>query len=239
MKVLAIDTSSIVATAAIMDDNKLIGEYVLNHQMTHSQKMMPIVKEILDSAQLKAQDMDIFAAANGPGSFTGLRIGVATVKGLAQAVDKPVVGVSTLDGLAFNLPFCKYLISPIMDARRDQVYNALYRWKENTFYQAEQHRALSVKELIAELRERAEKVIFTGDGVPVFYEKLKHELGDLCAFAPISCRMQRASSIAELALQKAYAGETEDYMTFTPFYLRQSQAEREYERKQSKMEQCE
>ncbi len=231
MKVLAIDTSSIVATAAIMDDDKLIGEYILNHKKTHSQKIMPMIKEILDSAQLEAKDIDIFAVASGPGSFTGLRIGGATMKGLAHAVDKPVIGISTLDGLAFNLPFCKYLICPIMDARREQVYNALYKWQDDTFYIVSEHRAISIEALIQELREKNEKVIFTGDGVPVFQEKLKNELGELCEVAPIAARMQRASSIAELAIEKAKNGELESYMSFAPFYLRKSQAEREYEKK--------
>jgi tRNA threonylcarbamoyladenosine biosynthesis protein TsaB len=230
LKVLAVDTSSNVATAAILDDDRLIGEYVLNHKKTHSQKLMPIIREILSSAELKVSDIDIFAAANGPGSFTGLRIGVATIKGLAHAVNKPVIGISTLDGLAFNLPFCKYLICPIMDARREQVYNALYKWIDNTFYMVEEHRAISVQQLINELKEKNEKVIFCGDGVPVFRDKLMQALGELCEFAPISCRLQRASSIAALALQKAQKGETESYMTFAPFYLRKSQAEREYEK---------
>ncbi len=231
MIVLAIDTSSIVATAAIMDDDKLIGEYILNHKKTHSQKIMPMIKEVLNSAQLEVNDIDVFAIANGPGSFTGLRIGAATIKGLAHAVDKPVVSISTLDGLAFNLPFCKYLICPMMDARREQVYNALYKWKDDTFYITEEHRALSIDVLIQELREKNEKVIFTGDGVPVFQEKLINELGELCKFAPLSARMQRASSIAALALEKAKNGELESYMSFAPFYLRKSQAEREYEKK--------
>ncbi|WHH57564.1 tRNA (adenosine(37)-N6)-threonylcarbamoyltransferase complex dimerization subunit type 1 TsaB [Petroclostridium sp. X23] len=231
MKVLAVDTSSIVATAAILEDDKLIGEYILNHKKTHSQKLMPMIKEILSSAALKVEDIDVFAAANGPGSFTGLRIGVATVKGLAHAVNKPVVGISTLDGLAFNLPFCQYLVCPIMDARREQVYNALYKWIDKTFYMVEGYRGISLEQLIQELKARNEKVMFTGDGVAVFRDKLVEGLGELCEFAPVSSRMQRASSIAELAMQKAYRGETESYMTFSPFYLRKSQAEREYEKK--------
>lgn len=236
MKVLAIDTASIVATVAIMDDEKLIGEYILNHKKTHSQKIMPIIREVLDSAQLKVADIDVFAVANGPGSFTGLRIGVATIKGLAHAVNKPVVGISTLDGLAFNLPHCKHMICPIMDARRQQVYNALYKWVDDSFYIVEEPRALPVGDLIRELKEKDEQVMFTGDGVAVFQEQLKNELGERCHFAPIAFRMQRASSIAELALQKAYKGEVESYMTFAPFYLRKSQAEREYEKRQCECE---
>lgn len=241
MKVLAVDTSSIVATVAVAvsaiaenDDNaandgKLIGQYVLNHGKTHSQKIMPMIEELLHDTGLKIGDIDVFAVANGPGSFTGLRIGAATIKGLAHAVNKPVVGISTLDGLAFNLPFCQHLISPIMDARREQVYNALYQWSGGTTQRITDYRAISVEELIEELMKRQEKVVFTGDGVPVFKGQLMKKLGSLCEFAPPNCSMQNAASIAALALKKAAMGEVESYMTFAPFYLRKSQAEREYE----------
>ncbi|NLY44174.1 MAG: tRNA (adenosine(37)-N6)-threonylcarbamoyltransferase complex dimerization subunit type 1 TsaB [Clostridiaceae bacterium] len=231
MKVLAVDTSSIVATVAILEDDKLIGEYVLNHKKTHSQKLMPIISEIMLSAELKASDIDVFAVAIGPGSFTGLRIGVATVKGLAHAVNRPVVGISTLDGLAYNMPFCRHIICPIMDARRRQVYNALYRWVDDDLMIIEAPRALALEQLIQELKEKNEKVVFTGDGVEAFKDMLSAGLGDLCAFAPASVRMQKASSIAQLALRKALRGETESYLTLAPFYLRKSQAEREYEQR--------
>lgn len=231
MKVLAVDTSSIVATVAIMEDEKLIGEYIINHKKTHSQKLMPMIKEIMNSVELKVDHIDLFAAAIGPGSFTGIRIGVATIKGLAHAVDKPVVGVSTLDGLAYNLPYTQHLICPIMDARRGQVYNAVYRWKEEDLQILKAYRALSIEELIQELKSRGEDVIFCGDGVPVFRTKLESELGELSKFAFANSNMQRASSIAALALQRARRGETESYMDLKPFYLRKSQAEREYEAK--------
>ena len=231
LKVLAVDTSSNVATAAIVDDDKLVGEYVLNHKKTHSQKIMPMIEEILKSAELKVQDIDVFAAANGPGSFTGLRIGVATIKSLAHVANKPVVGISTLDGLAFNLPFCKYTICPIMDAKRDQVYNAMYTWMDKTFYIVTPHRAVPIDQVIEEIKTANVKVMFNGDGVPVYRERLVEELGELCEFAPSSCNMQRASAIAELALQRAKIGDVERYMSMVPFYLRKSQAEREYEEK--------
>ena len=231
LKVLAIDTASIVATAAIMDQHKLLGECILNHDKTHSQKMMPMIQQLFKSTELTPKDIDVFAASNGPGSFTGLRIGVATIKGFAHALNKPVVGISTLDGLAYNLAFCNHTICPIMDARREQVYNAVYRWENDKLHRLTPHRALSIEALVDELMQTEQKVIFTGDGVPVFYEYLKEKLQKQCDFAPIAMRMQRASSIAALAMQKALVGEVEGYMTFSPFYLRKSQAEREYEKK--------
>lgn len=231
MKVLAVDTSSIVATAAIMEDDRLIGEYILNHKKTHSQKLMPIISEILSSADLKADDIDVFAVANGPGSFTGLRIGVATIKGLAHAVNRPVVGVCTLNGLAYNMPFCPYIVCPIMDARREQVYNAIYRWHDDELIVLQGSRAVSIEQLVQELKERNEMVVFLGDGVEAYRDILSAQLGSLCVFAPTNVRMQKASSIAQLALHKARKGDTESFLTLTPFYLRKSQAEREYERR--------
>ncbi len=231
MKVLAVDTSSIVATAAIIDEDKLIGEFILNHKKTHSQKIMPIIKELLQSAEIKVEDIDVYAVTNGPGSFTGLRIGVATIKGLAHATQKPVIGISALEGLAFNIPFAPYSIYPIMDARREQVYNAVYKWDDNRLIMIEQPRALSLELLIGEIKKKGEKVVFNGDGIQSFSDMLKVRLGDLCNFAPLSCRMQRASSVAELALIKARKGKIENYMDLAPFYLRKSQAEREYEKK--------
>ena len=130
MRVLAIDTSSNVATVAVMEDELLLGEYILNHKKTHSQKIMTMIEQILSELELNVQDIDIFAAAIGPGSFTGLRIGVATVKALAHATGKPVVSVGTLEALAYNVPYAEHIIVPIMDARRDNVFTASYIWDE-------------------------------------------------------------------------------------------------------------
>jgi tRNA threonylcarbamoyladenosine biosynthesis protein TsaB len=131
MRILAVDTSSNVASAAIVDDNKLVCECVLNNKLTHSQTLMPMIDEVFKKSELAPQDIDMFAVSSGPGSFTGLRIGVTTIKGLAHATDKPVCGVNTLEALAYNLPFCPYIIAPIMDARREQVYNAFYKWEDS------------------------------------------------------------------------------------------------------------
>ena len=130
MRVLAIDTSSNVATVAVMEDELLLGEYILNHKKTHSQKIMTMIEQILSELELTVRDIDIFAAAIGPGSFTGLRIGVATVKALAHATGKPVVSVGTLEALAYNVPYAEHIIVPIMDARRDNVFTASYIWDE-------------------------------------------------------------------------------------------------------------
>lgn len=231
MKILAIDTSSIVATCAIMDNEKLIGEYILNHKRTHSQKIMPIVQEILSSCDLKPEDIDVYAAAKGPGSFTGLRIGIATVKGLAHATNKPVIGISTLEALAFNLPYSEGIIVPMMDARRDRVYTGLYKWEKGDLCVIGEPDVLEVKELLSLLSQRNELIIVNGDGAIAYKDEIISVLGDRVLFAPKSVNMARASSVAELALAKAKAGEVESFMELVPEYLRKSQAQREYDEK--------
>ena len=230
MRILGVDTSSKVATCAICEDDRLVCEFILNNKMTHSQTIMPIIDECLKKSELTTKDIDIFAVSNGPGSFTGLRIGVTTVKGLAHAMNKPVVGVNTLEAMCYNLPFCPYIISPIMDARREQVYNAVYKFEKGVLTEIVQPRAISVEDLMIELKKRGEKVVFLGDGVPVFESAIKEKLGDLAEFAPINAEMQRASGVCLAAKSKT----TVHYSRLTPVYLRKSQAERELEERGKK-----
>ncbi|RKD32351.1 tRNA (adenosine(37)-N6)-threonylcarbamoyltransferase complex dimerization subunit type 1 TsaB [Thermohalobacter berrensis] len=231
MKVLAVDTSSIVATCAILDENKLIGEYILNHKKTHSQKLMPIVKEIMESCELKPEDIDIFAASVGPGSFTGLRIGVATIKSLAQIMDKPVVGISALEALAFNVPLAEGLVVPLIDARRENVYSAIYKWDLGKLTKIEDERVIKLEELLNTLNNRDERIIFNGDGATAYKEKIINCLGNKAIFAPKAVNMPRASSVAELAFMKAKNGEVQHYLELVPNYIKKSQAQREYEKR--------
>lgn len=233
MRILAIDTASNVASAAVVEDGILRGEYILNFNKTHSQKIMPMIDALMSDLELKPADIDVFAAANGPGSFTGLRIGVASVKALAHAVNKPVVGISTLASLAYNLPFCEHIIVPIMDARRNHVYTASYIWDEDGFKELSPDEVISIDECIDSCGEFLDTV-FVGDGVPVYKEYIEERLGERAHFAPASALMQRASSIAMLAKEKADKGEVQKYNELEPFYLRKSQAEREYEEKHRK-----
>ena len=230
MRILAIDTASEVASAAVVEDETLLGEYILNHKMTHSQKMMPMIENVLQNLELGVKDIDVFVAANGPGSFTGLRIGVAAIKGLAHAVNKPVVGISTLAGLAYNLPWAEHIIVPIMDARRNNVYTASYIWDEG-FREIGEPEAISIEECIDSCSNFLD-TIFVGDGVKVYGDYIKERLGGHALLAPASALWQRASSIAMLAMEKAKCGETQSYSELVPFYLRKSQAERELEEKE-------
>lgn len=232
MRILAIDTSSIVATTAVLEDTYLLGEKVLNNKMTHSQTLMPMIAELLNDLNMKVQDIDVIAVAKGPGSFTGLRIGAATAKGLAYAANKPLVAVSTLEALANQLPFAKHVVCPIMDAKRSQVYTALYQWKQE-FKEMMPPGAVSIDDLIKEIGEQ--DVIFIGDGIPVYKEMLLEALAEKAHFAPPSMNMQKASAVGLLALQKAANKEFEDIYSFSPEYFRLSQAEREYAQKQKGM----
>ena len=217
MKILALDTSGNVASAAIIDEGKLICESILNHKKTHSEKIMPMIDALLSDSETDISEIDLFAAAIGPGSFTGLRIGVATAKALAHATGKGVLGICTLEGLAYNLFGADGLVCTIMDARRDQVY------KEHIA-----PRALAIDECISEL-EGEKRVYFLGDAVPLFREKIKEELKDAAIFAPAAALMQRASSVASAAYQRRE--QALSYSELLPFYIRKSQAEREYEEK--------
>lgn len=230
MKVLAIDTSSVVATCAVLDEEKLLGEYTLNQDMTHSERLIPMIKTLMDSLKLKPEDIDLFAGSVGPGSFTGLRIGLATIKGLAHVVDKSVIGISTLEALAFNVPF-NGIVIPIMDARRDRVYTGIYRWENGKLINIMKPTILNIDELLDIVDSKYEKVLFNGDGTLVFKDRIDEKLKDKALYAPISLNMAKASSIGELALLKWEEGSQENYFNLSPDYLRESQAQRQLNEK--------
>ncbi|MDF2522860.1 MAG: tsaB [Clostridiales bacterium] len=231
MKILAVDTSASVATVAITDDTKLLGEFSINNKKTHSQKLLPMIKELMSGLELKPSEIDVYAASSGPGSFTGLRIGVTTIKAMAFAAQKPVVSVPTLDALAYNIPKTQSLICPIMDARNNQVYTALYTWDGSAQVKLTEYLGLPVAELIQQISGKNQNVIFLGDGVDIHKELLQLELKGKCEFAPEKLKLQSAASVAQLAYIKALEGLQESCFDMVPFYLRKSQAERELEKK--------
>ena len=231
MNILAVDSAANVASAAILSGGQLLCESIVNYKKTHSETLMPMIDGLFKSCQMQPSDIDLFAAAYGPGSFTGLRIGVTTVKGLAHAVQKPVVGVSTLLGLAYNLPCCAYVVAPIMDARRNQVYNGVYCWDGTVANELRAPRAVSIEDCVADLRQMKKKVLFLGDGVPVHRAYIQEQLGALCAFAPANCSLHRAASVAVAAQGLFEQGKAVNYRELVPLYLRKPQAERELEEK--------
>ena len=227
MNILAIDTSALTATAAVLCDGVLSGEISTTTKLTHSQTIMPMIDELLKKVNLDITDIDLFACSEGPGSFTGLRIGIGTIKGLAYGLGKDVVGISTLEALAHNIAFTPLVISPIMDARRGQVYNALYKWSGTKLECIQEPRALSLEELCGELTE---DTVFVGDGVGVHREKITELMGERAFFAPPQHQLQRAGSVAYAALGKTAVKAAE----LTAIYLRKPQAEREREEKNAK-----
>ncbi|SDJ93571.1 tRNA (adenosine(37)-N6)-threonylcarbamoyltransferase complex dimerization subunit type 1 TsaB [Natronincola ferrireducens] len=234
MKMLALDTSSIVATVAILDEDKLVGEYILNHKKTHSQKLMPMIEDILKSCELTPKDIDVFAVALGPGSFTGLRIGLATIKAMAQALEKPVIGVSTLEALTYNLPYAKELVCPILDAQRDLVYTGLYQWQQGEFIKVMEEEVVTIEALLENLKTRGEKVIFLGDALEKFRGVILQELKENAIIPPAIVRMPRASSVAELASRRRRAGNLQKASEVLPIYMRKSQAENQWEERMNK-----
>ncbi len=225
MLVFGIDTCCMAATAALVSDDRLVAQVVQNNKKTHSQRIMPLIEQMLEQAEISLSDIDCFAAACGPGSFTGVRIGVATVKALAHAAEKPCVSVSTLHALANNVACFDGIICPIMDARRNQVYNALF--KGGSLDRITEDRAIAIDELLAELQNTDDRIIFLGDGLPVFQNEICNTLGDRAVFAQKMQQMNLAASVAEIGIEKLSCGDTVEYGELIPQYLRLSQAERE------------
>lgn len=233
MKLLAIDSSGLVASVAILSDDTIVAEYTTNFKKTHSQTLLPMLNEMIEMTGIELSDIDGIAVAAGPGSFTGLRIGSATAKGLGLALKKPIISVPTVDGLAYNLFGTNQLICPIMDAKRGQVYTGLYEFRNNVFHVLSEQKAVAIEEIIEEIKTYKRSVVFLGDGVEVHRDKVRDELGHYANFAPAHLSKQRAASIAVLA-STYEMGCYETAMEHQPVYLRLSQAERELSLKQQK-----
>ena len=227
MKILAIDSSGMVASAAVVEEEKVLAEFTVNNKKTHSQTLLPMIETLQKTLELPVQEIDAVAVAKGPGSFTGLRIGSATAKGIALAVGCPVVEVSTLEAMAYQLCGTDAVICPMMDARRSQVYTALFEYRESSFCRLTEDAALPVDAVIAQLNEKGRKALLLGDGVPVYEDKIRESLRVSCQFVPAFASRQRAAALGILALEYARSGRLTDPDLHRPAYLRLSQAERE------------
>ncbi len=231
MKILAIDSSGLVATVAIVEDQNLIAEYTIHHKKTHSQTLMPMLEEVKNMVELDLKSVDAIAVASGPGSFTGLRIGAATAKGLAMGLGKPIVEVPTLEGMAYQMYGSQALVCPIMDARRNQVYTGLYRFvQDESGYRMETVKegcACDIMECIQVANSFEQPVMFLGDGVPVFEALIREHATVPVCFAPAHRRLQSAAAVGALAIEYAKAGRFTEAKDHAPEYFRMSQAERE------------
>lgn len=228
MRILGIESSSLVASVAIVEDSVTIAEYTMNFKKTHSQTLLPMIDGMMEMLGMSLAEIDAIAVSGGPGSFTGLRIGSATAKGLGLALNKPLIHVPTLDAMAYNLYGAAGLICPIMDARRNQVYTGIYRFL-GAFETIMGQDAMEVGALAERLNKIGEPVIFLGDGVPVYEMQLSEKLAVPHRFAPAHVNRQRGASVAALGAIYYGEGKTETAMEHKPDYLRKSQAEREYE----------
>lgn len=237
-KVLALDSSGLVASVAVVEGDasgsNLLAEYTINYKKTHSQTLLPMLDAIVKMIDLDLESIDAIAVAAGPGSFTGLRIGSATAKGLGLALDKPLVAIPTVDGLAYNLFGTERLICPLMDARRNQVYTGIYEFDGDRLKVLEPQMAVDIQVIAQKLCERKQDVVFLGDGVPVFRERLEGGLleeltsaGKKFSFAPAHVNKQRAGAVGALALTYLWEGKMESADEHQPEYLRMAQAERE------------
>ncbi len=240
MKILAIDSSGLVASVAILVEDCLAAEYTTNFKKTHSQTLLPMLDEIVKMTGIDLKEIDVIAVAAGPGSFTGLRIGSATAKGLGLALDKPMIEVPTIDALAYNLYNTKGLICPIMDARRNQVYTGIYCFNESELEVLSQQKAVEIDKLIEEIQsiqresKEYEKIVFLGDGVEVHQKRLKETFGEMVSFAPAHLSKQRAGAVAVLGAHLFKEGKMINARDHEPVYLRLSQAERELKEKQAR-----
>ena len=231
MKVLAIDSSGLTATVALVDENVTIASYTMNHKKTHSVTLLPMIDEILKMAEMQLEEVDGIVVSGGPGSFTGLRIGTATAKGLGLALDKPLIHIPTVEGLAYQIYGFEGLICPIMDARRNQVYTGLYTFDRDggglTFKTVKEQSALSIEDLISELNGQKKHVMFLGDGVSIHREQLESEMEVPIFFAPPFLNRQNAAAIGTLGIQYLKEGREVSACAYRPEYLRVAQAERE------------
>ncbi|MCR5388219.1 MAG: tRNA (adenosine(37)-N6)-threonylcarbamoyltransferase complex dimerization subunit type 1 TsaB [Lachnospiraceae bacterium] len=227
MKILAIDSSGQVATVALTSDGTVLAEYTVNYKKTHSQTLLPMIDEAVRMTEFDLKQIDCIAIAAGPGSFTGLRIGSATAKGLAMALDKPIVEIPTVDALAFNLWGCEKIICPMMDARRQQVYTGLYTFEGGELKTLLPQCAIAVTEVIDKINETGLPVVFLGDGVPVYEEIIKTGCKVSYLIAPAHQNRQNALSVASLGEVYFNKGLITPCDEHKPIYLRKSQAERE------------
>lgn len=235
MKILGIDTSSMAASVAVIEDNKLICEYTINTKKTHSQKLMPMIENMLGLSDLNVREIDAIAVCEGPGSFTGLRIGMATAKAIAHVNDIPVIGVNSLEALAANMNLCDKKICSILDAQRNQVYTGRYLYEGTKLVEIKEIGIQQIDELLEELAQSGEQWILVGEAVYKYEDKIR-EISNI-EIPAASNNVTKAGSLCSVAKVKFDEGkDIFDCYTVNPLYIRKSQAEEQYEEKQRKLQ---
>ncbi len=225
MRVLAIDTSTLLGGVAIVDElSGMVIEVRLNVKSTYSERLMTTIDYALKQSGYTISDMDFFAVATGPGSFTGLRIGLSTVKGFSYATRKPIVSVPTLEALAQNFPLCRYPVCTMLDARKKEVYVALFEWKDEGLVRLISEMSVKVNKAL-EIMNEHDKVVFTGDGVILYKNEIVSLMGEKAVFASPEKMVSSPANVACIGLQKALRGEFSEPVNLVPFYIRRSEAE--------------
>jgi tRNA threonylcarbamoyladenosine biosynthesis protein TsaB len=222
MKILALDTATQSCSVAIIDGESLLAELTMVNRQTHSRHLIDLINTVCGLSDLRTEDLEGFAVAIGPGSFTGLRIGISTIKGLAYSLSKPVVGVSSLEALAWQCAQSAYLICPLLDARKKEVYTCRYRFKDNELKKDGTEKVASPAEAVRGIREPS---VFVGNAVQLYQENISAELGELAHFAAWGQHTIRASSIAWLSMTGFYRQQTDDVALLIPKYIRKPDAE--------------
>ncbi len=226
MKILALDTSGQNCSVCIMNEEKVICDFNLSTGTTHSETLLPIIDTLCKFSKIELDDIDVLACALGPGSFTGLRIGIATLKGFCLGAEKKVVGISTLEGLAYNTSEFDGIVCSVLDAKNNNVYAGIYKYENSKPTRITDYITEDLDTLIKILKEYNSKILFVGDGAQSFKERFENEFGDKASFAPIHLNNQLASSIAKAALDRAQNNDFDDMDKLNPLYLKKSQAER-------------
>lgn len=232
MNILAIETSTVLGGVAILNsETGLVAEGRLNVRSTHSEKLMTEIAHLMETASLRIDDMDVFAVSIGPGSFTGLRIGLSTIKGLSFATGKPIVAVPSLEALAWNFPFSSLPVCTLFDARKREVYAALFRWGDGEFRRIIPEQALSLESLLRNLQDEsvsvtmAERILFTGEASLIYRREIENRFGIRAAFPPLDKIVPSPANVASIGLRLAKRGEFSHPIRLVPFYIRKSEAE--------------
>jgi len=234
MNLLSFETSGMAASVAVMKENRIVGEMTVSTRLNHSEKLMPMIDELLEKTETSIKDIDALAVGVGPGSFTGIRIGVSTAKGLAHALNIPIAAVSSLKVLACNGMYSDMLVCPIMDARRNQVYSGIFRWEGTELVEVLKEDTYDLKELLFVLKNKDCPVLFIGQDADRFKEQIEEALYDKGIIAMPQANFPRAASVAGLAIKKIEENEMENAFTLRPVYLRQAEAERQYQERMRK-----
>ncbi len=238
MRILAIESSELVAGVAVIEDDVLLGEYTTNNKKTHSQTLLPMLDELKKRLELDLETIDAIAVSGGPGSFTGLRIGSATAKGLALALNKPIIHVPTLQALAYNLWGTETLICPMMDARRNQVYTGVFEFVDGEMKSVVPQCVISIEELISKVNDLERKIIFLGTGADVYKKELNESIRESFSFAPASKNRPCAASVALVGKTYYEQSNVQTAREHKPDYMRLSQAERERREKERNYQIC-